>query len=393
MTLLNDPVTRTDALAGGDAVAWDALAEAAGAPVYSSSSWLRMAERPQPDDAGFTPSYLTVWAPDGTLDGALPAYTDSVPGPELYDPARLFPEVLGDRPWAPGVVAGSRSGYHGRLLLRPGLDPVRREEVAAALVGACVRDGGPARFLYLPAEDATTVRDALGDECLTLFTGITLDLTVRPPGLDGYLAGLSRNRRTSVRREIAEFEASGAQVTVHRLDEVREEIVPLYANLLAKYGGGDCLARADRYLARQSASVAGHSVVWLCRRDGAATAFSLFYRFGAGLASRFVGFDYPKAHTFEYFNLLFYRPVQYAVEHGLRTVHLGVGTSPAKLARGAAPRPLWSVLYRPGGFPVAVRRAAREHNRAGTEPFLTGGARHARPGAGVTDPGEWTTLA
>lgn len=194
---------------------WDGIAMAARAPIFSSWSWLSMSESPLPEDEGFQPGYVCVREPDGRIAGALPRYLDRQPHNAFYDPARMFAESKIDEItepglWAPSTVTGPRSGYRSTLLVQPSLAPVRRAEVVADLVGRCLADEVPVRFLWLDSEDANAVGSVLGQRGLLLFTDVAMDIDVTFTDMDGYLAGLHRNRRTSARREMADFAASGA---------------------------------------------------------------------------------------------------------------------------------------------------------------------------------------
>jgi predicted N-acyltransferase len=74
-------------------------------------------------------------------------------------------------------------------------------------------------------------------------------------------------------------------------------------------------------------------------------AFSLFFEWEEVLYARSFGIDYDHTENSScaYFNLLFYEPIKYAVEHDLIGIHFGPAT-PAKAARGAQIRPLWSLI-------------------------------------------------
>lgn len=95
-------------------------------------------------------------------------------------------------------------------------------------------------------------------------------------------------------------------------------------------------------------------------------AASVLFHHGDGLFARHVGIDYDRAHSFEYFNLLFYRPIEYAIAEGVRRIHYGLSTA-AKIARGVRTTTMCSVIWRPD-WPtrrIADRAAAwnaRDHS-------------------------------
>ena len=80
------------------------------------------------------------------------------------------------------------------------------------------------------------------------------------------------------------------------------------------------------------------------------------------LAVRAAGFAYERLRgAAEYFNLIYYRPIRWAYEHGVRQIHLGIGSLHTKTLRGGRLAPLWVV---PVGWSwadvTAIRRANAE---------------------------------
>lgn len=382
-----------------DPAEWDTLA--LDASIYASWQWLRMGEDLiAADSPGVRTSYVLARDPNGRLVGALPTYPTSALNSRLYDPRHVFADLMtgslsSASTWFPGIMAGGRSGYRTQLLVHPDLRADEREVLVTALVRHCQRqvDDGAAEaawFMYLPTTDAMRVSHTLGDGCVRLFTAVEMSWDVRWKTFDEYLAALPRNRRTSIRRERAVFRSSYPNLRVTTLDQVADQLAPLYANLLEKYGGEAATERAQRYLRHQAAHLADRSTVWVCEDSSGPVGFSLFYRFADGLYSRFVGFDYPRANSFEYFNLLFYEPLEYALAEGLRTVHFGISSEEGKLRRGATPQPLWSVLYRRDGFPEEVTRAAREYNVRQIREF---GRRHATAAVDGLELDTWACTA
>jgi predicted N-acyltransferase len=333
---------------------------AGGHGLYSTRDWLLMGEAaPELRAAEDWAQRYVLCRADGLLLGALPLYEAGVLRSGLYDPVTVHADFVGADAdpgrWAPDVIAGSRTGYRNPLLFAHDVPRPRRQEALELLVQAAVavarkQGAGAVSFPYLTPRNAAVMCDILGPSAVSLVDAVKLVVPV-PATFEDYLGTLSRNRRTAVRRERDVFRASGATVRRTGLAEARDVVSHLYANLLAKYGGRDAEARAADYIGRQTEFVADRSVVWLCERAGQPVAFSLFYEVDDVLFSRFVGFDYTDASHFEYFNLLFYEPMEYACGAGLKAVDLSVDTAEAKIRRGAHPQPLWSVLLPAAGSP------------------------------------------
>src|ERR1041385_8605926 len=64
------------------------------------------------------------------------------------------------------------------------------------------------------------------------------------------------------------------------------------------------------------------------------------YRWKGTLYGRLVGFDYTRLRAAcEYFNLVYYRPLEHMGEHGLTRLQLGIEAWHAKVLRGASLHP------------------------------------------------------
>jgi hypothetical protein len=83
--------------------------------------------------------------------------------------------------------------------------------------------------------------------------------------------------------------------------------------------------------------------VFTCRAEnGRLDGFALMYQWRNSLYARVVGFDYPRLRAaFEYFNLVFYRPMIHMAECGINRLHLGIEAWEAKVRRGAVVHPLY----------------------------------------------------
>lgn len=358
-----DPTTRLaptiDAFHPAD---WSRIAR--GRSLYTSHPYLTYSERHHPDRAW----YLTCTRA-GHLAAALPAYEITRPDDDLdaYDYhdqfARLPGLVQADRtPWYPGLLGGTRSGYVTDLLTDPALAPAQRcQAVRQLLTGlhdlADSRGARSTALLYLTSDAAAVLADPRtggpggdrpGPLLLSPF-GVDTWLPLPYASFEEYVQHLSSGRRHAVRREIARFRAHGLRVEVVRLGEHHERLGPLLANVQRKYGHRSTDADMTRLLGHYAHVLDVHSRVFLGRGPtGDLLGYALFFAWDNVLYARNVGFAYDKlpADISTYVNLLFYAPIAYAIEHRCTAVHLGMG-SPAKAARGARIRPLWSLLLPP----------------------------------------------
>ncbi|MER6346512.1 GNAT family N-acetyltransferase [Streptomyces sp. NPDC001595] len=162
------------------------------------------------------------------------------------------------------------------------------------------------------------------------------DMDVTWDDLDGYIAGLRRNRRFAVRRELREIAARGIEISERPIGDDEPELVRLRAQLVTKYGGvpdGEREAASFRHLRDHF----GPENVWVveARQRGALLSFTMLVRDGDQWTALMSGTDYdhPDA-TFTYFATMFYRPAELAPEQGITTIAYGLGTVEAKRVRG-----------------------------------------------------------
>jgi uncharacterized protein len=314
------------------AAEWDALAGDEG--FYASHAWLRFVESRVPVE-------YAVAAAGGRVAAALPLYRVAHEPNAWYDPRRLAALVGADEPV---VLAGSRAGYRSTLLA------AGPDELAAALEEALASVAAPLVFPFLTSR-ALAELAAVAPVTAT-FDTVEAELAECGDGLDAYLARLGRDRRNKVRRELRVFRESGLRAGVRRLDECRRELAPLLANVQRRYDRPADAAVLAALLEAESATLAERSAVFTGEADGHLVAAFVAYRFGSGLFGRLAGFDYDRLPgAFEYFNLGVYEPVAYLAEHGLRSLHLGIGSWRAKAFRGATIEPLWTALVRTRGRP------------------------------------------
>ncbi|GII85769.1 hypothetical protein Ssi03_37590 [Sphaerisporangium siamense] len=269
--------------------------------------------------------------PYAVLSGA--SATDDVPlateGPHPWkdaDPAEVFPCCLVMFPnyeTAPAGHGARDRALAGRFVA--GLDAWARDNGARSVAYLYLRPDYPEFAGALRETGYTTI--PMVERC---------DMRVTWNDFDGYLATLSRNRRTIARRELRETRERGIVVAERRVTGDEPELVRLRCNLIAKYGGTPDPEREAfslRYLRDHFG--ADDLLLIEARRDGDLLAFSLFIRDGASWSVLMNGTDYddPDA-SFTYFTTMFYRPAQLAPAAGVRTIGYGIGTIDAKRSRG-----------------------------------------------------------
>lgn len=346
-------VTTADAIADVPAGDWDALTEDS---LYTCHRWLTFVEQ----DTTAVHRYVTVEG-DGRLMAALPLYEVLTEENAFYDPKRLV-----DGRWQGGhLIAGARRGFVTSLPVRDTLSGDERHQVLDALLSAVERESaarGPgALLLYMPSHTCEELARCR-PEVAPLLTSMEARLALPGTGFEDYLASLRKQARTNARREIAVYRGSGLVTGIERIGDCCDEAAPLLRQLQAHYGHAGTDEHYRRMLRRHATALDDMSLVVTARRDGRLVAFALFYLWGTTMYLRLAGFDYARLPgAFEYFNVAFYIPIEWAYDHGFDRIHLGRESFEAKVRRGARLHPALSAAL-PETTPGA-RESAREWNR------------------------------
>jgi predicted N-acyltransferase len=349
-------VTEVDALASVPAAEWDSLASAAS--LYQSHAWLRWAEAYH----RLPTRYVLARDADGMLLGAVATYLmRDVPDKlaKWYDPVRVFlapycESSEAEQRWFPVLLVGGCSGGQSEILYTPGLDRSSRGAVTRALLARCRaiaedHECGSLAFMYALKEACDEVADALSEPARKILTSAKAVLTLDAGGdFDSYLHRFSSARRRNPVREVRDFEAAGGTAATYHLGEVAPRVAPLLGAHQRKFGNPATDAETLRYLRQQETYLGAASTVFVDEQDGSdIRGFALTFTHGDTLYGRACGFAPQGAAPFAYFNLTVYAPIRHAVEHGLTTLELGLGSYEAKRRRGAEVVALWSVVVPP----------------------------------------------
>ena len=333
---------------------------------YASHAWLRSIEQETDMEA----RYLLARSGDGKLVGALPTYFWDGGGPAAttshYDPFNLFCEGLPPErrdAWLPQLLLGTRAGFLNAVLVDRDLAPEERAGALRRLVDAAValadeRGAGTAAMMYLTPEMLAEAAPAFGGRARALRSSAEVSISVEWASFDEYLRSLSSKRRGTARRDVRQFADSGLTVSVERLGACIDRASVLLAAVDEKYDTGATSEDERAYLAAQVELLDDRSVVFAARAGEEIVGICLLYRWRDALYGRSVGFDYDKlGDDRAYATLSFYEPIRYAIDEGIRRIHLGTGSWEAKLLRGGELTPLWSLVRPPDDLAADVERS------------------------------------
>ncbi|MEW1655435.1 GNAT family N-acetyltransferase [Streptomyces sp. NPDC093707] len=341
---MNPFSTATGGIAPGS---WDRLV---GPHLYASADWLSFCHGDDPGRVGA----VHIGSPDRPR-AAVPVTAVRTMGNAFYQ----WHETLGGlglpSPGPKGLMAGQHRGYHTELLHEPGMthdeaaagllpelrrlaaDPLTRE-----LTGTPEPDPVPCLAMFVDGRTVAAFRRA-GVTTPAVLLQLEAWIPVPEGGWDGYLRSLGHKRAATVRRDRRRFEAAGHRVERLTLEECCEEAGHLLACTEHRYGHPADAEVLAQSFEEQARAMRGRTEVFLARTaDGRPLGFCLYYVWGDTLYLRAAGFDYEAVTgATEYFNLVYYLPLEVACERGVRRVHAGIEAAEAKALRGGRMRGLW----------------------------------------------------
>ncbi len=319
--------------------AWDALAQAQPTPLLEWE-WLHQLEASGSISAetGWLPCHLTLWK-GNDLRAAAPLYVKSHSiGEFVWDHvwadvahqlgSRYYPKLVGMSPVTPAV------GY--RFLIAPGED---EEAMTATMLRQiqefCDRNDISGCAFNFVDEQWRSLIEGLG---YTSWRHQSFGWTNDGfRTFDDYLGRFNKNQRKNIRRERRSMEEQGLELRTLTGDEIPEHYFSImyryYRNTNEQFG-----MWAARYLNREFfLRLAGfrHRILLVTahhentKDDPVAMSFLLTK--GDVLIGRYWGSAGFYNHL--HFNACYYRPIQWAIENGIRWFDPGAGSS-HKIRRG-----------------------------------------------------------
>jgi predicted N-acyltransferase len=332
---------------------------------YGSHSWLKAVEHHDT----FTASYVAARDEAGRLMGALPLYTSPrAPAEFRFDPSVQFQDAVSEN-FFPATIVGLRAGYSTEFPLDRQLPSDVADAVLKSLLSACVQpsrdNAGSFSLLYVKSATVAGLTTASNLPSCKIFNAPYATLDVHWSDFDEYLSSHTSSRRRWLKQDIAAFEGAGCELSYTLLSTCYAECTPLSAAVQRRYGAMDSVPVIEARLAAQAAAMGESAICILCRLRGDLVGFSLLYRWRDELYVRIVGFDYERLppDSRAYFTVMFYEPIRYAIANGIKVIDYGLEIGDAKVARGCALAPRWSVTYN-STSPNAQNKANKQNMAA-----------------------------
>ncbi len=220
-------------------------------------------------------------------------------------------------------------------------------EMIQAMESAAQASGALAvSFLYVPETTDSVLHNA-ALKCGYFRTVVSAEcyLPIKWQNFDEYLQSRVKTRRTSIKAEISRFKTRGFHIDVCGVESLNDELVPLHATWRRKYGStvSEDSLKAQYAVIRQNLGPAVR--LFIAREGQKVVGFALFYEYNGVYYSRAIGFDYESLQdNFCYFNVLFYKPIEEAINAGIQSIHYSMESYDAKLGRGCQLRLLLAYI-------------------------------------------------
>jgi predicted N-acyltransferase len=170
-------------------------------------------------------------------------------------------------------------------------------------------------------------------------------LNVRWRSFEDYLGSLEHGVRNRVKREMKCCRENG--VTIEEITEFKGlamTLSDLSSNLLAKYNGTRIFNPSFFEILSDCAK--GNAKVFVAKKKNAVVGFSLCLRAGNTLDVFHCGFNYQlqEKSDFTYFNLVYYSPIRWAIQEGIRKIYYRLTADRVKLRRGCRSERIYSFV-------------------------------------------------
>ncbi len=351
----------------------------ANASLYYTHDWLQAVT----PDIGEQVLLFTAYR-SGIPVGVIPAFKVSKPTEFVYHNVReavleptqlaevtsfLFPQqphtaflmaktaILGLRPLLdsflfPNLVFTSPFAYVSETLIRP--DEPDPEDVLNTILNSIEQYShtqglGCTAFLWIEATQHQLLSALKRKDYHLIRIDATARLQIKWSSFDDYLATCFRSKhRWHIKREIKCFQDAGGHIRYHDCwSDIEDQAISLAIALQQRHNLQPTYTElANRYqrILTSLGDRAIHLTAWL---DGNLVGFATVFVHGDVLYLKHVGFDDTSANrqSYVYFNLVYYKLIELALELGVREIDYGSGTHEAKRARGCEIVPLY-IAYR-----------------------------------------------
>jgi predicted N-acyltransferase len=175
---------------------------------------------------------------------------------------------------------------------------------------------------------------------------VTYYLDVSWSNFEDYLKSLKARRRRTIRREIRECLESGVTIEEESISEnIAEKLSALEANVSSKYTHTNNKLDPSFFMKLKKYAKAQTRLL-VARKNDEIIGFFLALQHKDMLDGYMVGLDYlaQTNANFIYFNLVYYKPIQLAIDEKKKKIYYRYSSEKAKLNRGCRPEQTYSFV-------------------------------------------------
>jgi acyl carrier protein len=304
----------------------------------------------------WTASFL-VASLGSTVTGLLPVlrHTGAEFGSTVLDPALAAPRIFGSAAEIRAdryLLIGGGTDLVAGVATAKGLAPSTAESIAMVLVdeafAAAGEQGLTGAALYIRDGDLPLFLGAARNREVERI-GVSTSLYLPPGGMESYLRSLSRDRRSSVRRDFRRIEELGLSARELPASSLIDEAAELIAAVKRRHKVADHPLLIRQRLDDWARAPGGECVAFSVRDPtGGLVGASFACRYPSVLELYEVGLadDVPHRHL-AYLEALIYAPIRFALRTNCREIDLGLGSTAPKTFRGGTASAVWAVGSRP----------------------------------------------
>lgn len=304
--------------------------------------WFKTIERHFPD---LIPNHIIINDNAGNILAILPVFIQKT---DIYSTLhkRLYPYIHHIMRFTPvsfygKLVAYTPGSFNSEALIREGIEPkIVYDYLKENVFGKDIN------MISLPYMSKDTINSIKGRNLIVFPFEIDTFMDVTKfRTFDDYVALLKKNKRLRLSKEFGKAENEGVSFRVKDNLKGREpELSKLFYNIYLKYMGHKTNPFKEEFFADIHKYMDGKLKFFIAEKHGRLVAFNMVFLHKKSMSCFKVGRDYINTDNCTYFNVAYYKPIEYAIKHNIKVIHMGPSSYESKIQRGFSTKELFFVL-------------------------------------------------
>jgi predicted N-acyltransferase len=202
-------------------------------------------------------------------------------------------------------------------------------------------------FLFVSEFDELLVKNLESLNYTKYPNVVTYFLDVNWSSFDDYLESINHHVRKNIRREIKKSLENGVIIKEEVISgDIAEKLSELQANLSTKYNPAANNKLDQSFFMKLQKYARDKTRLFVARKNDEVVGFSLSLHHKDVLDVYMCGFNYAaQTNTFfTYFNLVYYKPIQLAIDEKIKKIYFRISSDYVKLNRGCRPEQTYSFI-------------------------------------------------